>query len=202
MLIFVRIFEVHRTDKSELEKQDNNVEEMCRSIAKPIKQVYLNKIWMSTAYGFILTRGTVQEFLEGVLFKEYLKSNGAVLSLNQVNTIVFQNKVKITYKDYIMALLDFTGELMRFGVSNSNSTQEPSTIKIVKTIRLILQHVNHLLFRFPKIDKIIPSFTQKNNVIRLSLLKMERTLYDQELKTRLNLHKEKLLKRRIRQMFK
>lgn len=160
---------------------------------------------MSTAYGDILSKGAVQEYVEAAFFNVFLKSDGkTMLSLKELNSgLLLTNRQLVDHKDYFMGLLDFTGEIMKYGISHCSNFGKaapngPSITKIVTTIRLITQHIEHLTFYFCNIDKMIPGFNHKHKTIITSLYKMERLLYEQELKTRLDLFQEKLRKRKMR----
>lgn len=199
-----RIFEVHRTQSDEFGAENESLESMQNEISQSIFTIITTNNWMSTAYGGILAKGAIQEFIEGVLFRHYMDSGGKdILNLNQLNYLLFSEThcQSISYKDYVMGVLDFTGEIMRFGISHPSGYMikkgmyiYPSVI--VKTIRIILQHVEDLSHFSAKIDYMLPGFSQKHKTIKASLSKMEKVLYETELRKRLCISKEKELRHR------
>ncbi|ANB11575.1 translin-associated factor TraX, putative [Sugiyamaella lignohabitans] len=75
--------------------------------------------------------GCIQEFIEAVSFQQFILGND-----NQQNQVISIDEVRnklpefvlVTEEDYILGLMDLTGELMRYAIAHlSDHTSEPSS---------------------------------------------------------------------------
>lgn len=185
------IFEVHRTKDTDFGAGNAKLESAERQIAADVSGLERASAWMATAYGDILARGAIQEFAEGVLFRHYMASGGALLSLPELSCRIYGAPGKVQQADYVMALLDFTGEIMRYGISHPADARVTT---IVATIRCVTEHTQFLELALPDINKTIPGFAQKLKTIKASLNKMEKVFYEKELfeRQKLNIDRKKM----------
>lgn len=66
--------------------------------------------------------GALQEYIEAISFKHYL-ANKCIITFDQVQTNL--PNIMVTQADYLLGILDLTGELLRYAVTNlsaDNST--------------------------------------------------------------------------------
>lgn len=140
---------------------------------------------MATSYDLILSKGAIQEYIEGLLFKSYILSGGKVLlTAKEISSGI---KYPIDKKDYILGLLDFTGEIMKFGISHPLGCQIDDGVfifptEIVRTIRGILQQVDIIMEAlYSNIDILLPGILCKYKTAKSSLSKMEKLIYNVQL---------------------
>jgi Translin family len=60
--------------------------------------------------------GGTQEFMEAILFQHYLE-NEKIMTYDEAARAIVPGNVHLTPDDYVLGLLDMTGELMRFAVT-------------------------------------------------------------------------------------
>ncbi|KAK9456800.1 Translin [Dipodascopsis uninucleata] len=127
--------------------------------------------------------GAYQEYIEALLFRGFLL-NGRIFTYNEVTEIIGKDFM-VPETDYILGLLDTTGELMRYAITNMFIKSENDCVKEskdnVSSIALKICSVLRLLaIGFSSL--IIPSssslagneFTKKLQTLKSSLDKVEK----------------------------
>eukprot|EP00512_Aurantiochytrium_limacinum_P000833 CAMPEP_0171485912 /NCGR_PEP_ID=MMETSP0958-20121227/802_1 /TAXON_ID=87120 /ORGANISM="Aurantiochytrium limacinum, Strain ATCCMYA-1381" /LENGTH=480 /DNA_ID=CAMNT_0012018741 /DNA_START=108 /DNA_END=1550 /DNA_ORIENTATION=- len=109
----------------------------------------------------------LEEYAEGRMFEDWLLRDGALLSLEDMRKDVF-----ITEKDYLGGVVDFTGELGRFGVTKATARDEEavkqvlSTMLVIKDYAITLQEISG------------PKMVKKLEAVMNNERKMRNTLYE------------------------
>jgi hypothetical protein len=136
--------------------------------------------------------GAIQEYVEAVSFKHYL-STETVITLDDIQQTI--PNIIITHADYLLGIMDLTGELMRYAISNladttrseSKAPDTPYAITprrlshISQTISVTLRDLNTelTLLDINRIASIrgYQELNKKIEVFRSSLAKLEYAQY-------------------------
>lgn len=129
--------------------------------------------------------GAVQEFIEALSFQHYLL-HGQVIALAEVQETI-PGHVVVTISDYILGLMDLTGEMMRYAIGHiSGGSDGPSkeALDICNTLRTIKSQL---------VDKVdgaqfsralgAKEWDKKVSTFNACVEKVERALYSQQIRT-------------------
>lgn len=135
-------------------------------------------------WGGTAVSGAVQEYIEALLFQDYLAqpparaNNGAedrheptMLSYEEVVARLPHGAAIAPPEDYLQGVLDFTGEVMRYGVTHTRGAPGASALALLRAVAVRMDELA------PYADKAVRGFASKHKVLRESLAKMERQVY-------------------------
>lgn len=147
----------------------------------PVKAVYR---WGGSAIS-----GAIQEYIEAILFKDYLQQRQQpqnpqnqeekqyfLLGFEETVAHIPFGDIVVPIEDYLLGVLDFTGELMRYGITHSTGTTAREAIEMLRTIAVYMDDIA------PYAEHGIKSFPGKHKVLRESLRKIEKQVYTDVLK--------------------
>jgi predicted translin family RNA/ssDNA-binding protein len=153
----------------------------------------------------------MQELVEALLFKVYLSEQGRVMGLEETSQAIKDildklddesmddgkdgEALVLTLEDYILGLLDFTGEVMKYCIttlahnahtdSSTSAAAEASVTNSLNTLRSIQAHISSLTVSDNSFAK---EHHQKLKVLDSSVKKVENAMYSlamQKAETRL-----------------
>lgn len=146
-------------------------------------------------WGWITISGAIQEYIEAVLFQDYLQQSPTLetktlLSYEETAArIPFGDKGVVPMEDYLLGVLDYTGELMRYGITHTSTISEGATNTVgqdaIEMLRTIALHMDAIA---PYAESI-KSFSGKHRVLRESLRKIEKQVYADALNNNSKNHK-------------
>ncbi|KAK9357375.1 Translin [Lipomyces starkeyi] len=125
--------------------------------------------------------GAIQEYIEALLFREYLTERW-ILSHEEVQKLI-GHEFLVTYSDYILGLLDTTGELMRFSITNLYDVTASGVVQVSAIAKQICQLLRTLRIGFSGLRVNSSShsssteFVKKLNTLYNSVDKVEKAVY-------------------------
>ncbi|KAK9367871.1 Translin [Lipomyces kononenkoae] len=126
--------------------------------------------------------GAIQEYIEALLFRGYL-IDGLILSHEEVQKLI-GHEFLVTDMDYILGLLDTTGELMRFAITNLYDAGTSRVVQVSPISRQICQLLQTLRIHFSGLQITGTSsqsasgeFMKKVNTLYNSVDKVEKAVY-------------------------
>ncbi|CAK8997820.1 Probable endoplasmic reticulum-Golgi intermediate compartment protein 3 [Durusdinium trenchii] len=117
----------------------------------------------------------LEEFAEARIFEEWLNTKGNLLSFEQLRSIV-----DITEKGYLGGLVDFTGEIGRYGVAKATQ-RDVDAVKLVLATMLTVEEFARGLGK-----SMSGKSSKKLDAVGKNTRKMENTLYELILVTQSN----------------
>ncbi len=118
------IYSVHR---NEIKKAEEYVKDI------KAKKKTLDKFNKQDSY----LKNAVQEYVEALLFYNYVKDN----------IIVGSKDLKVDYESYLLGMCDLTGELMRFATNQFINENFDKVLDVKKTLDLIYDELGLFDFR-------------------------------------------------------
>lgn len=115
---------------------------------------------------------SIEEFIEGVAFYYYLKHQ-KLITKRQLQELT---RIYITTEDYLLGIMDTTGELMRFSVNSVGIGDKETPFEVM----------NFLQRTFIEFLKLPNQKEDKMKVMKQSLEKCERLCYEIVLKPKVN----------------
>lgn len=165
---------MHRGDHAECTKLRNQA---MSDIASLSETSVLR--WGGTALS-----GGVQELIEALLFEDFLtpaerseaSSNDSlsILSYQAIKSAIPHGDIVVPMPDYIQGILDFTGEVMKYGVTHTR-TEVARTIAMLRGLAVAMDQLA------PYAEAAVKGFGRKHEVMRQSLAKIERQVYNDAL---------------------
>ncbi|KAK9347140.1 Translin [Lipomyces starkeyi] len=122
--------------------------------------------------------GAIQEYIEALLFREYLTERW-ILSHEEVQKLI-GHEFLVTYSDYILGLLDTTGELMRFAITNLYDVTASGVVQVSAIAKQICQLLRTLRIGFSGLrvnNSSSTEFVKKLNTLYNSVDKVEKAVY-------------------------
>ncbi|KAK9239770.1 Translin [Lipomyces kononenkoae] len=125
--------------------------------------------------------GAIQECIEALLFRGYLM-DGWILSHAQVQKLI-GHEFLVTDSDYILGLLDTTGELMRFAITNLYDAATSRVLQVSPVSRRICQLLRSLRIKLSGLQvsgtsqSTSAEFMKKMNTLYSSVDKVEKAVY-------------------------
>mmetsp|Transcript_16954 Transcript_16954/g.42997 ORF Transcript_16954/g.42997 Transcript_16954/m.42997 type:complete len:480 (-) Transcript_16954:566-2005(-) len=162
------IFSLHRGNLDEARKLLQKTMENCRAIAS--STTMSRGELHSGAYG-----NALEEYAEARIFEEWLTNDGNLLPLS-----VLQEEVDITEKDYLGGVVDFTGELGRYGVARATKRDMEGVKRVLASDLMVKRYAIQLQ------DVVSFKVSKKLNAVFTNTKKMENTLYELTLVMRSN----------------
>lgn len=168
----LRIFALHRGANEDVEILEKAIHEHFDSIAGDLtgSKEYLFARQIS---------GAVQEFVEAMLFKNYLETK-KLAPYGELDRLL---PMKLTPDDYILGVLDFTGELMRYSISHL-ITEHIQQGRLHRRVSPIAQEIHEFMEElYMTLDiesglyQTIHSFESKMNVFKDSLQKVSDAIF-------------------------
>nr|OQO16508.1 hypothetical protein B0A51_14425 [Rachicladosporium sp. CCFEE 5018] len=124
----------------------------------------------------------LQEYIEAASFQYYLETGTLLTYANASETVrslcTGEAKVELGYEDYILGLYDFTGEVMKFGITAMATS---GTIPISGPGRTLLTDLRALRAGLEGVrfggSPVAREVEKKAEVMRVSVEKVEKALY-------------------------
>ncbi len=142
------IYNVHRNNLLDAEKDFNNLREKTLSFVKKFED---NNISFEK-YGFF--SNALQEYVEAFVFFEFVKNKKIPLKESFYDSEI-----------YLLGILDFTGELLRIGVNNAVKNKE---FFLLCYNTIVFLHDEFMLFDFPN-----SNLRKKFDSLKYSVKKLE-----------------------------
>lgn len=126
--------------------------------------------------------GCIQEWIEAVSFQHYLEHRTVIKHEELSNTLP---EVLITRGDYVLGIMDLTGELMRYAISHLSDTKSDSNtrgvskiaMQIVNTMRQFKSELALLDINQAEKTLQMKELGKKVSVFEASLGKVEQAIY-------------------------
>lgn len=187
------IFQLHRLSTK---KTDDDKNELLSNAAKRLDELRKNQLLKVAKemtcvmdqymHNRAITFG-IQEHIEASTFYKFIRS-GELLTFEEMQSLLtFEEdgeeeakkkiRVEVTPSDYLMGLSDVGGELMRYAINQSSAGNWEVPLQVVRFMRPLYRGY---LLQNPLVQH--KDFSQKLNVFRQSLMKVENVLYLQKLK--------------------
>lgn len=169
---YCRIFALHRGSNNEVGSLKASIDEYFNSIVGDLtgSKEYL--------FSHQIT-GAVQEFAEAMLFQHYLEAK-KLASYEIIDDFL---PMKLTPEDYILGVLDFTGELMRYAI-NHLTTEQTVQGQVHRCVSIVAQEIHGFmeeLYMMLDVERglyhSVHSFESKMNVFRDSLQKVSDAIF-------------------------
>mmetsp|Transcript_1759 Transcript_1759/g.2493 ORF Transcript_1759/g.2493 Transcript_1759/m.2493 type:complete len:495 (-) Transcript_1759:77-1561(-) len=163
------IYDIHRQNLTSAKAQLSKCLQQCKEICSEAEKVGYSKLELqSGTYGECM-----EEFCEGYLFYNFMTEKNASAKIREFSW--FSENIPISAQQYVGALVDFTGEIGRYGVACATSRNQTE-------LRRVLDTMLEINYSFQDINTVLPSKTSKKlSSLQKNISKMKHLLYEQVL---------------------